>query len=128
MNLKPRIVKIALAVAISFSTVATVATVVTGYNTTQKEVVIAKPFKIMRMDLRHGEAILSTKDQNLVLVYFNSTVSSGELSIDNLTDIVVMNKNGDELPFYIARDDVGEIVSTLEGSQSLYEASGVRHE
>lgn len=126
MNLKPHIVKIALSVAIGLSAVTALAT---GYNVIQnKEVTITKPFTVMRMDLRHGEAILSTKDQNLVFVYFNSTLSNGELSIDNLTDIVVMNKNGDELQFYIDRDDVSEIVSTLEGGQSLYEASGVRHE
>lgn len=121
MNLKPHIVKIALSVAIGLSAVT--AAVASYNNTAQKEVTITKPFTVMRMDLRHGEAILSTKDQNLVLVYFNSTVSSGELSIDNVKDIVVMNKNGDELPFYIARDDVSEIVSTLEGSQSLYQAA-----
>ena len=118
MNIKPHIVKIALSVIIGSSVVT--AAVATKYNAAPKDVTITKPFTIVRMDLRHGEAILSTKDQNLVFVYFNSTVSNGELSIDNLTDIVVMNKMGDELQFYIGRDDISEIVNTLEGGQSLY--------
>ncbi|MHA3079676.1 hypothetical protein [Acinetobacter sp. ANC 5502] len=107
-----------MSLVIGFSTVAALAT---NYNANQsKEVVITKPFTVVRIDLRHGEAILSTENQNLVFVYFNSTTSNGELSIDNLTDIVVMNKTGDELSFYIGRDDVSEIVSTLENGQSLY--------
>lgn len=121
MNIKPHIVKIAVSLVIGLSAVTAVAT---SYKSTQnKEVLITKPFTVVRMDLRHGEAILSTKDQNLVFVYFNSTTSNGELNIDNLTDITVMNKNGDELQYYIGRDDVSEIVSTLENGQSLYAAA-----